>query len=146
MEKFREHLKDFIEKYVIKDFPLKFLSFIVAFLLWLNITAKQTTRIEIIRNIEIRNFPKGYFIKSIEPISAKIVIEGQRIYINSSPYFSVSTYIDASKIKEGENILPIHIENANFSKNVKIISIVPENVILIVEKMKKNKVRKRKQR
>ncbi len=146
MEKFREHLKDFIRKYIVKDFPLKFLSFIVAFLLWLNITAKQTTRIEIIRNIEIRNFPKGYFIKSIEPISAKIVIEGQRIYINSSPYFSVSTYIDASKIKEGENILPIHIENANFSKNVKIISIVPENVILIVEKMKKNKVRKRKQR
>lgn len=146
MEKFREHLKDFIKKYIVKDFPLKFLSFIVAFLLWLNITAKQTTRIEIIRNIEIRNFPKGYVIKSIEPIIAKIVIEGQRIYINSTPYFSLSTYVDASHIREGENILPIHIENGNFSKNVKITSIVPENVILIVERSKKVKLKTKKRK
>ncbi len=145
MEKIKELLKKFFTRIFIHNFKLKILSLFVSFLLWLNISAKEVVRVDTLRHVDIRNIPKGYTVKRVEPNFVKVVLEGQRMYINSAEYINLDVYVDCSEVKEGENLLSVKIENPSENENINIVSVDPNKIRVIVEKIKEKykKVKKR---
>lgn len=145
MEKLKEFFKKSFNKIFVHNFKLKILSLFVSFLLWLNISSKEVVRVDTLSHVEIKNVPKGYIVKRVEPNFVKVVLEGQRMYINSIEYINLDTYVDCSNIKEGENLLPVKIDNPPENENINIVSVNPNKVRVIAEKIKKVK-NKRKRR
>ncbi|RUM58307.1 MAG: YbbR-like domain-containing protein [Persephonella sp.] len=145
MEKIKGLLKKLFTRIFIRNFKLKILSLFVSFLLWLNISAKEVVRVDTLRHVEVRNIPDGYMVKRVEPNFVKVVLEGQRMYINSAEYINLDAYIDCSKVKEGENLLSVKIENPSENDNINIVSVDPNKIRVIVEKVKKKhkKVKRR---
>lgn len=137
MEKIKEVLKKLFTRVFIHNFKLKILSLFVSFLLWLNISAKEVVRVDTLRHVDIRNIPKGYTVKRVEPNFVKVVLEGQRMYINSAEYINLDVYVDCSEVKEGENLLSVKIENTSENNNINIVSVNPNKVRVLVEKIKK---------
>ncbi len=137
MEKIKDFLKKFFTRIFIHNFKLKILSLFVSFLLWLNISAKEVVRVDTLRHVDIRNLPEGYMIKRLEPNFVKVVLEGQRMYINSAEYINLDVYVDCSEVKEGENLLSVKIEKPSENDNINIVSVDPNKVRVIVEKIKK---------
>ena len=145
MEKLKDFLKKTFNKIFVHNFKLKILSLFVSFLLWLNISAKEVVRVDTLSHVEVRNVPQGYVVKRVEPNFVKVVLEGQRMYINSIEYINLDTYVDCSDVKEGENLLPVKIENSTENGNINIVSVNPNKVRVIVEKVVK-KVKKKSRR
>jgi len=142
----RIDVKDFLKKYIFNNFHLKILSLFVAFLLWINISAKEVKRVEVISKVYVRNLPKGLIIEEIEPQEVKIILEAKRVYLTSVPSTQIQAYIDGSRLKPGKNEVPVLVDKLSLNENIGIVSITPDNVVVIVKKEKKKRKRKNRNR
>lgn len=61
------------------NLPLKILSLLVAFLLWLNITSTQKARVEFYSDVEIKPYPKDLVVEQVQPEKVLIIIEGPKV-------------------------------------------------------------------
>ncbi|WP_457622666.1 YbbR-like domain-containing protein [Persephonella sp.] len=119
----------------LNNLPLKILSLLVAFLLWLNITSTQKARVEFYSDVEIKPYPKDLIIEQIQPEKVLIIIEGPKNALSNVNISQIQTYVDGFKLKEGENLLPVEISK-DLIKNFKIISIYPDRVLVYAKKRK----------
>ncbi len=123
-----------IIKIFFSNLPLKVLSLLVAFLLWLNITSMQRTRIEFYVPVEIRNVPENMVITKIKPDKVLVVIEGYKSSISNIDVSEIKAFVDGKNLKIGNNVLKVKITPP---KNTKIISVKPKTIIVKVSKTKK---------
>ncbi len=121
-----------LKKIVLDNFFLKILSLIVAFLLWLNVSQMQKTKVEFVSYIDVRNIPQGYTIKKISPEKVIIVVEGFKNKLGKVEISKIQAYVDASKLREGQNILPVKIEGNLKSFKVKLIK--PDKIVIYARK------------
>jgi len=135
----RIDIKSFFKKYIFNNFHLKILSLFVAFLLWLNISAKEVKRVEVVSRVYVKNPPKNMIIEKIEPPQVKIILEARRVYLTSVPSTHIQAYVDGSKLKNGENKLPVLIDKISLNENISIVSIIPDNVIVVAREIKEKK-------
>jgi len=136
-------IKSFFKNYIFNNFHLKILSLFVAFLLWLNISAKEVKRVEVISRVAVKNPPKNLIIEKIEPAQVKIILEARRVYLASAPSTNIEAYIDGSKLKAGENEMPVLIDKLSLNENISIVSINPDSVVVVVAKPKPPKQEKK---
>ncbi len=125
-----EKLKDLF----IKNLPLKLLSVLVAFLLWLNITSMQKTRIELYIPVEIRNVPESIAITKIKPDKVLVTIEGYKNVINNLNIEDINAYADGKNLKPGINILKVYVD---LPSNLKVIDVRPKTIIVRVVQKKR---------
>ncbi|ACO03848.1 MAG TPA: hypothetical protein DEP48_02395 [Persephonella sp.] len=119
----------------LNNLPLKILSLLVAFLLWLNITSTQKARVEFYSDVEIKPYPKDLVVEQVQPEKVLIIIEGPKSALSNVNISQIQTYVDGFKLKEGENLLPVEISK-DLIKNFKIISIYPDRVLVYAKKRK----------
>ncbi len=116
---------------VLENLPLKILSFIVAFLLWLNVTSQTQSKIQVYSYVDVVDIPMDLDVRKIKPEKVKITLEGK---ISEKPdNIKVRAVVKGDKLKEGKNQLPVEII-LNSSK-YKVVSIDPENVIIYAYKI-----------
>ncbi len=123
----------FIKKIFLENLHLKILSLLVAFLMWLNVTSQRQTHLEVYSYIDIINLKDDIEIEAIEPERVKIILEGTKKNIDEFDISKIHVFIDGSKIKEGENKLPVKVAIEGI-QNIRIISITPEEVIVYARK------------
>ena len=123
----------FIKKIFLENLHLKILSLLVAFLMWLNVTSQRQTHLEVYSYIDIINLKDNIEIEAIEPERVKIILEGTKKNIDEFDISKIHVFIDGSKIKEGENKLPVKVAIEGI-QNIRIISITPEEVIVYARK------------
>ncbi len=119
----------FIRKLIFDNFLFKLLSVIVAFLLWLNVVTREKARLEVYSYVDVVNIPKNIEIEAVQPERVSITIEGSKVLLNNLKISDIHVYVDGSKLKEGENILPVHISMQEL-KGFKILSIKPDRIIV----------------
>ncbi len=147
MEKLEKiDIKAFFKKYIFNNFHLKILSLFVAFLLWLNISAKEVKRVEVVSRVVVKNLPENMIIDKMEPRRVKIILEAKRVYLASVPSTHIQAYIDGSILKKGENEVPVLVDKISLNENISIVSIIPDNVVVIVKEKKKEKKSKKRKR
>jgi hypothetical protein len=128
--KSKNNLKKF-KIVVLENLPLKILSFIVAFLLWLNVTSQTQSKIQVYSYVDVVDIPMDLDVRKIKPEKVKITLEGK---ISEKPdNIKVRAVVKGDKLKEGKNQLPVEII-LNSSK-YKVVSIDPENVIIYAYKI-----------
>ncbi len=119
----------FLKKLFFENFLFKLLSVIVAFLLWLNVVTREKTRLEVYSYVDIVNIPKNIEIEAIQPERVSITIEGSKVLLNNLKISDIHVYVDGSRLREGENILPVHVSMKEL-KGFKILAIKPDTVII----------------
>ncbi|WP_297887600.1 hypothetical protein [Sulfurihydrogenibium sp.] len=117
--------------FILENLPLKILSFIVAFLLWLNVTAQTQSKVQIYSYVDVIDIPGQLDIKKIKPEKVKITLEGK--IMEKPDTIKVKAFVRGEKLKEGKNQLPVEV--ILDSSRYKIISVEPENVIIYAYKI-----------
>ncbi len=130
-------MKKFLSK-IFANFPLKLLSLLVAFLLWLNITSMQKNRVEFYTPVEVRNVPENIIITKIKPDKVLVIIEGYKGTLSSVDISDIKAYVDGKNIKPGNNVLKVHVQTVS---GLKLIGVRPQTVI--VKAIEENKKRER---
>ncbi|NPA53431.1 MAG: YbbR-like domain-containing protein [Aquificae bacterium] len=117
------------------NLPLKLLSLLVAFLLWLNITSMQKSKIEFYTPIEVRNVPENIIITKIKPDKVLVIIEGYKGTLSTIDISDIKAYVDGKKIKPGNNVLTVQVE---IPTGLKLIGVRPKTIIVkAIEEKKK---------
>ncbi|MDM7273377.1 hypothetical protein [Sulfurihydrogenibium azorense] len=115
---------------IFENFSLKLLSFIVSFLLWLNVSSQTQSKFQIYSYVDVIDIPQDLDVKKIKPEKVKVILEGS--YSNKLDDIKVKTFVKGDKLKEGKNELPVEVV-INSSK-YKVVSIQPESVIIYTYK------------
>ncbi len=122
-----------IKSILLKNLPLKILSFLVAFLLWLNITSMQKTKIEFYTPVEIRDVPENILITRIKPEKVLVIVEGYKGTLTTVDISSIKAFVNGKSIKPGKNILKVNVKSVS---GLKIVGVKPSMVIIRAIKAK----------
>ncbi len=109
------------------NLPLKLLSLMVAFLLWLNITSMQKSKIEFYTPVEIRNVPEKIVITKIKPDKVLVVVEGYKGTLSNLDISEIRAYVDGKNLKPGNNVLKVHVQTIS---GLKLVDVRPQTVIV----------------
>jgi len=118
-----------LKEIVLNNIHLKILSLLVAFLLWLNITSTQKTRLEFYADVKVLNKPKNVEIVRIEPEKVLVVIEGIRTKLNQVNISQINVYVDGRHIKKGKNLLKVYVKPSH-TENFSVIQVKPDKVYI----------------
>ncbi|NPA16900.1 YbbR-like domain-containing protein [Persephonella sp.] len=118
-----------IKEIILNNIHLKILSLLVAFLLWLNITSTQKTRLEFYADVKVLNKPQNVRIVKVEPEKVLIIIEGVRTKLNQVNISNIRVYVDGRNIKEGKNTLKVFVKPSK-TENFSVIQVKPEKIYI----------------
>ncbi|MGB9766271.1 MAG: hypothetical protein ACPLXN_02245 [Sulfurihydrogenibium sp.] len=116
---------------IFNNLPLKILSFIVAFLLWMNVTAQTKSKIQVYSYVDVIDIPLDLEVKRIKPDKVKITLEGK--LSERTDNLKIKAFVRGDKLKEGKNVIPVEIVLS--SSKYRVISVEPENVIIYAYKI-----------
>lgn len=114
-------MKNFLKKYILKNWQYKILSFIIAFILWFYVVSNQTLNVKLNVPIEYDNFPTNLKLVGKVENSAELLLEGRRDIINNIDKNNIKIKIDLKNVKEGKN---------NYIISSKRIENLPDGVII----------------
>ncbi len=119
----------------VKNLPLKFLSLLLAFLLWVMVSGEKRQRVEIMVRAPIgfQNLPKNLELISFSPKEVKIRLRVQKNLMFSQDYRSISVMVDLSGAKEGEEIFSIKKDMVILPEDVEVVKISPSYVRVKLE-------------
>jgi len=110
-----------LKKLLLENWYLKIFSLFVAFLLWLNLSYFERAKFEIVVPVEIINLPENYKVEKIYPNKVNISVEGDIKNLSKLKLSKIKAFCDASNVKEGENKLPVIVQNEEKSLTIKKI-------------------------
>ncbi len=123
----------FFKGLLLNNLHLKLLSLVVAFLMWLNVTSQKQTHLEVYSYIDVINLKENIEIEAIQPERVKIVLESTARNIQELDISKIHVFIDGSKLKEGENRLPVKVAVEGL-QHIKITTISPREVVVYARK------------
>lgn len=114
-------MKNFIKKYILKNWQYKILSLVIAFILWFYVVSNQSFNIKFNVPIEYDNYPANLKLVGKIENSAKLFLEGRRDIINRIDKNNIKIRIDLKNAREGKN---------NYIITSKRIENLPDGVII----------------
>ncbi len=124
-------MKNFIKKYIIKNWQYKILSLIIAFILWFYVVSNQSLNIKLNVPIEYDNYPANLKLSGKVENSAVLLLEGRRDILNRIDKNNIKIKIDLKNAKEGKNTYIITSKRIeNLPDGIIIKEISPSRVLL----------------
>lgn len=126
-----------------KNFTIKLLSLILAFLLWLYVMGEENPEIP----YEISNVPvklvnvdtlekKGLTLLEEKGYTVNVKVRGRRSDVLNIAAQNISAYADLSRVtSKGINVIPVRIEG--LPKNVSLVSVIPPEIKVDVDTIAK---------
>ncbi len=132
-----------IREIIFKNFPLKFLSFLFALLLWIVVSGEKKQMVEIMVNTRIgfQNLPKNLEVVNYSPKEVNIRLKVQKNQIFSVDSRRISLMVDLSNAKEGEEIFPLKKEMVILPVPAEVVKITPSFVKVQLEGIVRKQVR-----
>ncbi len=127
----------------LKNLPLKFLSLLLAFLLWIMVSGekRQTVEIMVRAPVGFQNLPKNLELISFSPKEVSIRLKVQKNMMFSQDYRSISVMVDLSGAREGEEIFPIKKDMVLLPETVQVVKITPSYVRVKLEAIVQRRVK-----
>ncbi|GEM_PF-1867234 len=130
-------------KFLVKNLPLKFLSLLLAFLLWIMVSGekRQTVEIMVRAPVGFQNLPKNLELVSFSPKEVSIRLKVQKNMMFSQDYRSISVMVDLSGAREGEEVFPIKKDMVILPETVQVVKITPSYVRVKLEAVVQRRVK-----
>jgi YbbR domain-containing protein len=125
---------------VTKNIWVKLISIAIALLLWSYVVGERNVQIGLNVPLELRNVPGGYIVTNKIERQVEMRVAGAKNLLNVLNASETSAFLDLTNAREGKNIFHINERNFKIPKDIKITSIYPESIEVILEKYIKKSV------
>jgi hypothetical protein len=130
-----------LNKYVLENWKLKLLSVVLATMLWFVVFLIGETKKEISVPVSITNLSKDYVIVKIDIPKIDIALKGRVSVLKDVKEGDVRASLNASDVREGENILNMAKNNIQIPRGVQIADIRPSSIKMDVDRIIEKKVK-----
>ncbi|MBZ4655582.1 MAG: YbbR family protein, partial [Thermoanaerobacter sp.] len=129
-----------------KDFTIKLLSLVLAFLLWLYVMGEENPEIP----YEINDVPvklinsdtlekKGLIVLDEKNYTVNVKVRGRRSDVLNIAAQNISVFADLSRVNsKGTNVIPVTVEG--LPRNVSLVSINPPEIKVEIDKIAKTQM------
>jgi YbbR domain-containing protein len=129
-----------------KDFTIKLLSLVLAFLLWLYVMGEENPEIP----YEINDVPvklinsdtlekKGLIVLDEKNYTVNVKVRGRRSDVLNIAAQNISAFADLSRVNsKGTNVIPVTVEG--LPRNVSLVSINPPEIKVEIDKIEKTQM------
>jgi len=129
-----------------KDFTIKLLSLVLAFLLWLYVMGEENPEIPYdINNVPVKLInsdileKKGLIILDEKNYTVNVKIRGRRSDVLNIAAQNISAFADLSRVNsKGTNVIPVTVEG--LPRNVSLVSINPPEIKVEIDKIEKTQM------
>ncbi|MDK2814853.1 MAG: hypothetical protein PWP18_766 [Thermoanaerobacter sp.] len=129
-----------------KDFTIKLLSLVLAFLLWLYVMGEENPEIPYdINNVPVKLInsdileKKGLIILDEKNYTVNVKIKGRRSDVLNIAAQNISAFADLSRVNsKGTNVIPVTVEG--LPRNVSLVSINPPEIKVEIDKIEKTQM------
>lgn len=129
-----------------KDFTIKLLSLVLAFLLWLYVMGEENPEIPYdINNVPVKLInsdileKKGLIILDEKNYTVNVKIKGRRSDVLNIAAQNISAFADLSRVNsKGTNVIPVTVEG--LPRNVSLVSINPPEIKVEIDKIAKTQM------
>jgi hypothetical protein len=117
---------------VLNSIPLKLISIILGYTFWYIFGHSHTITTWITVPLTFYNVPQYNTVKAPEYVSLKI--SGKRADISALDITELAIHINAQKLQEGPNLLPITSESLFLPPSIKLVHYSPSNPMVELHK------------
>ncbi|MDP9751250.1 CdaR family protein [Thermoanaerobacter pentosaceus] len=129
-----------------KDFTIKLLSLVLAFLLWLYVMGEENPEIPYdINNVPVKLInsdileKKGLIVLDEKNYTVNVKIKGRRSDVLNIAAQNISAFADLSRVNsKGTNVIPVTVEG--LPRNVSLVSINPPEIKVEIDKIEKTQM------
>lgn len=118
----------FNKKIIWSNIPLKLISLSLGYTFWYIFGHSHTITTWITVPLSFYNVPQHGSLQAPEYISVKI--SGKRSDITALDINNVSIHINAQKLREGNNLIPITSESLFLPQTIKLVHYSPSNPVV----------------
>jgi YbbR domain-containing protein len=118
-------LRDFFQRYVLKNLGLKILSLFLAVLLWWAFAHEPTIEIPMSVPVEFHHTPQGLVITSESAFQVQITLQGPERTLREMSPSQVHAVIDLQGATPGERTFDISPGQIHVPRDVEVVQIVP---------------------
>jgi YbbR domain-containing protein len=133
-------IKKTLKKFILTNSELKIISLVIAIISWMVIVSEQSIDATFKYDVEIIKSQKLVITNDI-PKTILITVHGLRSDIKYLETTNFVIVIDLKKMKAGNTMYKILPEKINISKNVSIVSINPESLLINLDDVITKEVR-----
>lgn len=130
-----------MKKLLFENLSLKIVAFLLSIVLWIFVTSRGQSEISMDVPIEFKNIPPGFEIVNQNIKRVSLNIKGHERLINNLKPTDIKVYIDLSKSKKGKNILYITRDDIRTPSGMRVSSINPSSVEVVMEETKRKVVK-----
>ncbi len=130
-----------MKELLLENLSLKIVAFLLSIVIWIFVTSRGQSEISIDAPVEFKNIPSGFEIVNHSIKKVTLNIKGHERLINNLKPTDIKVYIDLSKSKKGKNILYITRDNIRTPGGMRVSSINPSSVEVVMEETKRKTVK-----
>lgn len=118
-------MRDFLQRYVLKNLGLKVVSLFLAVLLWWVFAHDPTVEIPMTVPVEFHHTPQSLIISSESPFQVQISLQGPERTLRAMSPSQVHAVIDLQGAAPGERTFDITAGQIHVPRDVEVVQIVP---------------------
>lgn len=123
----------FLRRYILRNWHLKLLSLVLAFLLWSAITGEPPAEVGFTIPLELHNIPAGLIVVGDVPASVQVRLHGPGPLVRRLGSGDIVVALDLAGRARGEHAFTLKPEDVAVPYGVRVIRLSPSQVRLRLE-------------
>ncbi len=124
-----------------RNLGLKLCSLGLAFALWLVVAGEQKDERTLNVPLKLARLPKNMALVNDPGAFVTVKLRGPKSLVKGLPRDEVDLNLDLSQLKEGENLVPVRVEEIEVPRGVEVLQASPRWVRLALESVAEREVR-----
>lgn len=117
------------------NFVIKLFSVVFAVMLWMHVSARGTSEVNLMVPLELRDIPKDMMVVGDVPGYLDVRLQGQEGVVRRLSPKDIASFISLSGSPQGEQSHTLSTSNVTVPLNVRVTSILPNEIKLKLEKI-----------
>lgn len=124
-----------IQKIFTKEWILKFISFVMAVLLWSIVGGEEKVDKNVLIPLEVINLPRDLVVSNQFKKDIEVTVNGPRSVIAEISKMSITRTIDLTDSKPGSQVIDISVESIKMPRGVSVERVQPSSIVLSLDKL-----------
>lgn len=123
------------QKFWTKEWILKFISFVMAVLLWLFVGGEEKVDKSVLIPLEVINLPRDLVISNQFKRDVEVTVNGPRSVIAEISKMAITKSVDLSDSKPGSQVIEITVDSIKMPRGVSVERVQPSSIVLSLDKL-----------
>jgi YbbR domain-containing protein len=126
---------------LLRNLGLKVFSLCLAFALWLVVAGEQREEHTLNVPLKLTRIPERMMVVNDPGDVVAVKLRGPKSLVSGLPADEVDLNLDLSRLKEGENLVPLKADDIQVPRGVEVVQTSPKTVRVVLEWMADREVR-----